>query len=185
MATKVRFSKSEFRKELMKRKYAISVEQTERLKAYAKEEIAKMGEEINLNVITNDEYTKGNLLDSLCWGVWYKRKRMGSGYFRDQQATEESYLHALSPQNKIAVNGHELAQQFLKEYGESITANDGWHIVWGVLAPYYVYWEVGHENILKGGEYVRFNIMSQRFDHIQSVLQPRCTTDFVVKLNPI
>lgn len=184
MATRVRFSKIEFRKELMKHKKLIEAEQTARLIAYAKEEIVKMGELIAQNVISGQDETTGNLLDSLCWGVWFKRKRMGSGYFREPQASEESYLHELSPQNRQSVNGHALAQQFLREYGDGITQNDGWHIVWGVLAPYYVYWEQGHINVLRGGEFVKFDAMSQRYDHIENVLKPQCKVGFWVALNP-
>lgn len=183
MPTKMKFDKKEFRKQLMQRKKYVDDEQTARLIAYAKEEVLKMGELIKQGVINNEDLSTGNLLDSLCWCVWRKRKRMASGYYRDQQATTESYLHELSA-NKVSVNGHQLAQQFLQEYGETIPENNGWHIVWGVLAPYYVYWEEGHINKLLGGEFMKFNAMSQRYDHIKDVLEPKCRTSFWVVMNP-
>lgn len=182
MATRLKFDKKWFRKELMERKKLIEAEQTARLIAYAKEEIVKMGNLIQQIIIGQDEST-GNLLDSLCWGVWHNQKLCGSGYYREQQAEYDSYLHELSL-NKVSVNGRFLAQQFLSEYGSSITVSDGWQIVWGVLAPYYVYWEKGHINVLFGGQFVKFDAMSQRYDHIENVLKPRCTTGFWTILNP-
>lgn len=182
MATRVRFSKSEFRKDLMKRKRLVEKEQTARLIAYAKEEIVRMGELIQ-QIVTSEDESTGNLLDSLCWGVWHNKKLQGFGYYRGESAIEDSYLHELS-QNRTSVNGHFLAQQFIAEYQDSLTVNDGWQIVWGVLAPYYVYWEQGHINVLMGGEFVKFDAMSQRYDHIENVLKPQCKTGFWTILNP-
>jgi hypothetical protein len=179
MATRVRFSKSEFRKELMKRKREYEVEQTARLIAYAKEQIVLMAKEIE-QIITSQEGSTGNLLDSLCWGVWHNKKRQGLGYYRNESAIEDSYLHELSPMIRESVNGHFLAQQFLAQYQDNLTITDGWQVVWGVLAPYYAYWEQGHINKLLGGQFVQFTAMSQRYDHIKNELGPRCRADFNV-----
>lgn len=181
MATKVRFNKKEFRNELLAHKKEYEIKQTALLIAYAKEEIVKMGNLIQQIIVGQDEST-GNLLDSLCWGVWHNKKLCGLGYYREQQAEYDSYLHELS-QNRTSVNGRFLAQQFLDEYGSSLTVTDGWQIVWGVLAPYYVYWEEGHINVLFGGEFAKFDAMSQRYDHIENVLKPRCKTGFWTILN--
>lgn len=181
MATRVRFSKSEFRKELMKRKRLVEKEQTARLIAYAQEEMQRMGNLIS-QIITNVDWNTGNLLDSLCWGVWHNKKKCATGFYREMQAEYDSYLHELS-QNKQPVNGRLLAEQFLQEYQDNLTVTDGWQIVWGVLAPYYVYWEEGHINVLFGGEFAKFDAMSQRYDHIENVLKPRCKTGFWTILN--
>lgn len=179
MATRVRFSKSEFRKELMKRKREYEIEQTARLIAYAKEQVVLMAKEIE-QIITSQDGNTGNLLDSLCWGVWHNKKRQGLGYYRDAQAIEDSYLHEFSPMIRESVNGHFLAQQFLAQYQDNLTITDGWQVVWGVLAPYYAYWEQGHINKLFGGQFIQFTAMSQRYDHIKNELGPRCRVDFKV-----
>ena len=181
MAVTMRFSKDKFRKELLKRKEAYEVEQTARLIAYAQEEMQKMGNLID-QIITNVDFNTGNLLDSLCWGVWHNKRKCATGFYREMQATYDSYLHELS-KDKIPVNGRLLAEQFLQEYQDHLTVDDGWQIVWGVLAPYYVYWEEGHINVLFGGEFAKFDAMSQRYDHIENVLKPRCKTGFWTILN--
>lgn len=179
MATRVRFSKSEFRKELMKRKREYEVEQTARLVAYAQQQIVFMAAEIE-QIITSQEGSTGNLLDSLCWGVWHNKKRKGMGYYRNESAIEDSYLHEFSPMIRESVNGHFLAQQFLAQYQDNLTIADGWQVVWGVLAPYYAYWEQGHINKLLGGQFVQFTAMSQRYDHIKDELGNLCRVDFNV-----
>jgi len=181
MATKVRFSKSEFRKELMKRKREYEVEQTARLVAYAQSQIVLMAAEIE-QIITSQDGSTGNLLDSLCWGVWHNKKRKGMGFYRSESAIEDSYLHELSPMIRESVNGHFLAQQFLAQYQDNLTITDGWQVVWGVLAPYYAYWEQGHINKLLGGQFIQFTAMSQRYDHIKNELSPRCRVDFNVNV---
>lgn len=181
MATRVRFSKSEFRKELMKRKREYEVEQTARLIAYAQSQIVLIAAEIE-QIITSQDGSTGNLLDSLCWGVWHNKKRKGIGYYRDESAIEDSFLHELSPSIRESVNGHFLAQQFLAQYQDNLTITDGWQVVWGVLAPYYAYWEAGHTNVLLGGQFIQFTAMSQRYDHIKNKLAPRCRVDFNVNV---
>lgn len=175
MATRVRFSKSEFRKELMKRKKLYEDEQTARLIAYAQEQIQLIGSEI-APYFGMSERNTGNLLDSLCWGVWFNgnNRPKAFGYYREPQAEFESYLHELSPLNRVPVNGRLLAQQFLADFQPKI--KDGWEVAWGVLAPYYAYWETGHENILLGGYVAPFYVMTQRYDHIQNQLGTRCVT---------
>lgn len=182
MATRVRFQKGQFRKELMQRKKEYERLQTERLIAYAKEQIVLMGDEIQ-QIITSPEGSTGNLLDSLCWGVWHNKKREGYGYYRQEiNAVEYSYLHEFSPSIRESVSGRYLAQQFLEQYQANLTITDGWQIAWGVLAPYYAYWEAGHVNILRGGEFVQFTAMSQRYDHIKAALEPKCRTNFNVEV---
>ena len=180
MAVRVRFNKNEFRKELMEQKKAYEVEQTERFVAYAKEQVQLMGIEIE-QLITSQDGSTGNLLDSLCWAVWHNKHRKGMGYYRDPMAMEDSYLHEFS-QNRESVNGRFLAQQFLMQYQSNLTINSGWQIVWGVLAPYYAYWEAGHINKLYGGQFVKFEAMSQRYDHIKAELEPKCRTHFEVQV---
>ncbi len=179
MAVTMRFSKDKFRKELLKRKEAYEVEQTARLVSYAQEQVALMGAEIE-QIITSQDGNTGNLLDSLCWGVWHNKKRKGIGYYREMSAIEDSYLHEFSPAIRETVNGHFLAQQFLAQYQDQIVITNGWQVVWGVLAPYYAYWEAGHINRLFGGQFVQFTAMSQRYDHIKNELGAKCRVNFNV-----
>lgn len=174
----MRFNKNEFRKELLKQKKAYEVEQTARLIAYAKEEIIQMGATIQ-QIISSQDGSTGNLLDSLCWGVWHNKHLKGMGFYREEQAIEDAYLHEFG-QNRESVNGHFLAQQFLAQYQSKMTVTNGWQVVWGVLAPYYAYWEAGHINKLFGGEFIQFTGMSQRYDHIKQTLEPKCRVHFDV-----
>ena len=178
---RVRFNKGEFRKELLKRKTEYERLQTEKLIAYAKEQIVLMAAEIE-QIITSQDGNTGNLLDSLCWGVWHNKHKKGLGYYRETQAIEDSYLHEFSPAIRESVNGHFLAEQFLAQYQSNLTITDGWQVVWGVLAPYYAYWEAGHTNRLFGGQFVQFTAMSQRYDHIKAELGARCRVDFKVEV---
>ena len=180
MSVRLRFNKNEFRKELMQRKKVYEEEQTLRLISYAKEQIILMGSEIQ-QIISSQDGSTGNLLDSLCWGVWHNKKNRGMGYYREPQAMEDSYLHEFS-QNRESVNGRFLAQQFLAQYQSNLTLTSGWQVVWGVLAPYYAYWEAGHINKLYGGQFVQFTAMSQRYDHIKAQLGARCKVDFKVEV---
>lgn len=179
MATRARFQKEKFRKELMKQKREIDKLQTQKFIEFAQEEISKMA-----SLLVDCEDT-GNLLDSLCWAIWHNKKLVKNGYYREQpQAELDSYLHELSPERSIPINGRVLADQFIAQYDPTIES--GWEVVWGVLAPYWAYWEDGHFNVLIG-DYVQFVAMSQRFDHIKDVFEPasneyiKCKVDFIVK----
>lgn len=75
-------------------------EQNKRLIAYAQDEIISLGNDINAINTKNNMDDLGNLLDSLCWGVAYDGKMVGSGFYREQIAKMPSELHAYS---KVAV----------------------------------------------------------------------------------
>ena len=109
----------------MKHKKDYEIEQTARLIAYAQQQIVLMAAEIE-QIISSQDGSTGNLLDSLCWGVWHNKKKKGMGFYRDTQAIEDSYLHELSPAIRESVNGHFLAQQFLAQYQDNLTITDGW-----------------------------------------------------------
>ncbi len=171
MATKLKFNANEFRKELMAGKREWEKEQTRRLAVYAAEEITKIGDKIGMK-------DTGNLLDSLCWGLWFNGNLVKNGYYRSTpEATYDSYLHALSPMPpKESVNGRYLAQTFLAQYQP--IEEHGWELVWGALAPYYAYWESGHNNkLLK--QYVRFTAMAERYDHIEAKMLPQARVRFI------
>lgn len=171
MAVRVKFNKGEFRRELLQRKKLYEDEQTARLIAYAEEQMQLIGAEIE--PYFGHSYTNtGNMLDSLCWGVWFDGKLKKSGYYREKQAEFDSYLHELSIACRTPVDGRFLAQQFLANYK---AVKQGWSVAWGVLAPYYPYWETGHENVLIG-DVEGFYIMTQRYDHIQNQLGTKCVT---------
>lgn len=175
-----KFTRDKFRKDLMKRKKLYEEQQTARLLAYAQEQVMLMGDEIK-QIITSQDGSTGNLLDSICWGVWHNKKSVGKGYYNKEiTATEYSYLHEFNPSIRESVSGRYLAQQFLEQYQANIVTDKGWQMVWGVLAPYYAYWEAGHTNILRGGQFVQFTAMSQRYDHIRQALEPKCRVHFEV-----
>lgn len=178
MATRLRFQKAKFHKELMKQKHEIDKLQTSKFVDFAEEETTKIAQ------LLVDWEDTGNLLDSLCWGVWHNKKLVRRGYYRKQPMAQlDSYLHELSPDRTISINGRFLADQFLAQYNPTIES--GWEVVWGILAPYWAYWEGGHFNVLIGDS-VQFFAMSQRYDHIKDVFEPtsngyiKCTVDFAI-----
>lgn len=147
--------------------------QTERLIAYAKEELEKM---VATKELGDD--TK-NLRDSLVWAVYYNGRRVpnGFGFLGNKSANEDALLHAYSA-TPIPVNGRSLARQFLQEY--SATTSKGWEIVWAVCAPYAAYWEGGHVNPPKSGRMRYAKVILQRYDHIRHTLTPKTHTTFAI-----
>lgn len=148
----------------------IADEQTNRLVEYAKEEIKNIG-----HAFTAWDRT-GNLLDSLCWAVYYDgQKGANYGFYRNATASEDSYLHEYSKQPlKQLVDGHSEAQKFLATYVPSMTK--GWEIVFAVCAPYWGYWEAGHTNPPHSGRRVKFAVMAERYDHVKKALGSKRTT---------
>lgn len=167
--THFKFNEQQYR---LKLERTLTKEIIERLERYAKEEIASIGAEFES---WNDT---GNLLDSICWGIYHDGKLVRNGYYRQVGAMSDSYLHALSrPPKKVAVNGRFLAQEFLASY--SPKSSKGFDIVFGILIPYWAYWEKGHYNrLLK--QVVQFRVMSQHYDKIRARLAPPMRVTFEV-----
>ena len=159
--SKVIFPKKKVAKKIFD---TISKEQTSLLITYAESQIQKIGQRMQA------WEDKGNLLDSLCWGLFYNGNLRRLGYYREGGAYDTSYLHALSKSIRTPVNGHESAQFFLSEYNPKV--QKGWEVVWAVAAPYWGYWEKGHRNVMLGDSFVKFSIMSQRWDVIRKQLKP-------------
>ena len=174
MATRLKFNADAFRKELMAKKREVDKEQTRRLAVYAADEINKIGSKMLME-------DTGNLLDSLCWGLWYKGKLVHNGYYRSMpEAAYDSYIHAISPMPpKESVNGRYLAQLFLSEYQPK--QKHGWEVVWAATAPYYAYWEYGHYNVFLK-QRVQFTTMAERYDHITQKLSPQCRVQFLIEV---
>ena len=129
--TKVIFPKKAIEKQMLD---FVIKEQTTRLIAYAEQQMEKIGERIAWN-------DHGNLLDSLCWAVYYNGNMRRCGYYRKSEAIEDTYLHALSKSIRQPINGHAEAQTFLAQYVP--TEQSGWEVIWAVAAPYWGYWEKG------------------------------------------
>ena len=178
-------------------------EQNRRLVEYAKEEIILLGNDIAAIDSRNNMSDKGNLLDSLCWGVCYNKQLIDSGFYREQSATKHSLLHEYSSaaileggRNKWKelynkdvqkarmlqkanwsyesaaepVNGHALAQSYIDKAAKNCKEGH-WYVFFAILAPYWGYWEEGHNNIFKH-RFVKFNIMTWHYDKIKNDLKP-------------
>lgn len=167
MATKttVKFNSKKLYDTIMKN---VVAEQTNRLVAYAIEQMKEMGDELKEKLREKPSDRTHNMLNSLVWAVYYNGNESNHGFYRKQSSTKgSSYLHELD-ENPIPINGRELARQFLATYQPSET--NGWEIVWGVLVPYYAYWEQGHENVYYRRKFVKFNMMTQHYDQIKNRL---------------
>lgn len=174
--TRVRFNANKYRKAVMKR---VADEQTIRLIAYAQEEVSKMGDLLKEKMKEKPSDRTHNMLNSLVWAVYYDGKEKKHGYYRKSASTKgKAYLHELSDEPR-EVNGRELAKEFLRTYQPRV--NNGWEIVWAILAPYYAYWEAGHENVFYG-KFVKFDMMTQRYDHIRNTLGNHARVSFSVNV---
>ena len=178
MATKTKIKGlniAKMKKDLM---INIVIEQSDRLVNYAKREIMNIGNAIAMHPSTNNLDRKGNLLDSLCWGVVYNGKLYDSGFYREQKATEESYLHEWSMGgvgygDMFPVYGHGLAKKFIRNFANRKSNGNGWTIFFAVLAPYWGYWEEGFQ--MKGETNKRINglyVMTQMYDRVTEDLRP-------------
>lgn len=159
-------------------------EQTNRLIAYAKEKIVEIAKDIQSHGYGMDR--TGNLLDSLCWVVSYDGHEAGSGFYRSQRASRNSYLHELFSNSQRAIEergisgdeikamypvyGHALAEMFISEHG-SKSKKGQWVVYFAILAPYWGYWEVGHQNILTH-QYEKFAVMAEFRDKVAKDLKP-------------
>ena len=141
----------------------VATEQTERLIAYAKEEIVR--------IVETKEFTNrtSNLADSYLWCVFFDGKRKGFGTYGRKQARKRSFLHEYSADMRTPVDGRKLANDFARTYTPS--DDKGWEIVFAAVAPYGAYLE---EGFTYRGKYYQFNVMSQRYDHIKDALSPLC-----------
>ena len=172
MATKakVNFRGAEWGRRLFN---AISSEQTKRLVDYAEVKIKSIGDSISSYSSRHNMDRTGNLLDSLCWVVYRNGKQSGHGYYRAEQAYEDSNLHEWSNPMGESVNGHFLAQQFIATYKPKM--QNGWEIFFAVLAPYWGYWEKGHPN-KRSGKTQKWSVMAMHYDVIKQDLTPASVT---------
>jgi len=177
----VGFNASEIKAQLMANAVA---EQNRRLVEYAKSTIQEIGDTIKTYSGGHHMDDKGNLLDSLCWGLSYKGKVVESGFYREQKATELTYLHAWFHDNTEPIGGHVLAQNFMKRMAN--LNYSGWRLFFAILAPYWGYWEKGFKMKIKAPSYqegdavsfrfMRFAVMTQFLDRIEKDLKPAKVT---------
>lgn len=164
--------------------------QTQRLIDYAKEKIVEIAKDIRSHDYDMD--STGNLFDSLCWVVSYDGHEAGSGFYRSQRASHNSYLHELFSNSRRAIEergisgddikamypvyGHALAEMFISEHG-SKSKKGQWVVYFAILAPYWGYWEVGHQNILTR-QYEKFAVMAEFRDKVAKDLKPAVVSFF-------
>ena len=168
--TRVVFAKEKIKKQILNR---IVKEQTERLITYAKGEIMSIGASINSYGSAYHMDRTGNLLDSLCWAVYYGGKLKDFGYYRKDEAAGISRLHEWSKPQGQEVDGYLLAEQFITTYTPQ--TQNGWELFFAVLAPYWGYWEKGHVNV-KNGSFQQFAVMTQFHDKVKQDLSPARVT---------
>jgi hypothetical protein len=142
--------------------------QTRLLIDYAKREIQKIGDDISVAPYYNNLDRTGNLLDSLCWGVYLDGKVKSFGFYRPETAGESSALHEWSKPTGREVNGHVEAETFIATYN---AAEKGWEVVFAVVAPYWGYWEKGFV-IPSSGISFQWSVMTEHFDQVTDDLSP-------------
>ncbi len=163
---RVIFPSKKVERELFKQ---LATEQTRRLIAYAEQEIERIGNDISAYQDANHLDRTGNLLDSLCWVVCYEGKVKKSGYYRAQEAVEESHLHEFSRPMGEDVMGRLRASQFISSYQPTITR--GWEVAFAILAPYWGYWEEGF-SMPYGTKKPQWQVMTRHYDVVKKDLSP-------------
>jgi len=174
------FSAARMKRNMMK--IAVTA-QTDRLIEYAMTKVNEIGNRIQEYHGAHHMDRYGNLLDSLCWGVAYDGKLKASGFFRDQTADRESYLHEwfnADISSMFPIYGHGLAQQYIDNYNGS--DGQGWNVFFAILAPYWGYWEKGFtmkiktrgwdEDDVMQTKTMRFAVMTEFFDQVKRDLKP-------------
>ena len=150
----------------------MSALQTDLLIDYATREVQDIGNDISVYPHANNLDRTGNLLDSLCWSVYYNGSRKKSGFYRPSQASEVSHLHEYSRPMGQAVSGHYLAQLFIRKYKPA--TEKGWEVFFAVLAPYWGYWETGFET--PSGKELKWHVMTRHYDVVSNDLKPANVT---------
>ncbi len=166
-------------------------EYNRQLVAYAKDTIQEIGAKIKTYHRANNMDRTGNLLNSLCWGVAYNGKVVGSGFYQEAAERGESFLHEREPDYMYAfpVHGHDLAARYISRYGAA-GSTGRWRVFFAILAPYWGYWENGF-NMVYGGQrngkiprmtkFLRFAVMSEFYDKVSNDLRP-AKTNFKVNV---
>lgn len=148
----------------------VVAQQNANLIDYAKKRVIEIGDAIQSRGYKMDR--TGNLLDSLCWFVSYDAKIVEGGFYRTAVATRDSYMHELFQtdfKEMFPVHGRKLARMFIRNWGAKY--KDAWCVAFAILAPYWGYWEVGHQNVLTK-KYEHFHIMAEFWDAAKNDLQP-------------
>ena len=169
--------------------------QTALLVEYAKNKIIEIGNYIQTAPTANHMDRTGHLLNSLCWGVSFEGKLVDSGFYRNatthkgrpkgwnpdgtHRYTDVSELHEWNVDISRQVRGRELAEQYLKSYGNN--GSRGWRVFFAILAPYWGYWEKGFRFKLnpKSSEssygFLQFAVMTHFYDQVRQDLKPART----------
>ena len=177
-----------------------------RLVEYAKEKLDSIGDKIQTFNSTNNLYRTGHLLQSLCWSVSYKGNVIGYGFYgkaplkrgrkmwgEGRLRTSVSELHEFygsQISSMFPVHGRKFAEEYIQK--ASSTGTRGWKVVFGILAPYWGYWEKGF-TLKKGGKnspiprtetFLKFSVMAEVYDQVRKELKPARRYYYNVSLPP-
>lgn len=175
-----------------------------RLVEYAKEKLDSIGDRIQTFDSKNNLYRTGHLLQSLCWSVSYKGNVVGYGFYEKaplkkgrklwgEEATSESHLHEFygyDISSMFPVHGRKFAEEYIRK--ASSTGTRGWKVVFGILAPYWGYWEKGFTLKRGGGKspiprtvsFLKFSVMAEVYDQVRKELKPARKYYYNVSLPP-
>lgn len=167
--TRVKFESKKWKAALMDE---LSKEQTNRFINYAEDKIGEIGNQIELYSSENNMDRTGNLLDSLCYGVYYKGILKKIGYYRNASSIEDSHLHEYSRPMGRSVNGRFEASNFISNYRAS---DNCWELFFAIAAPYWGYWEKGFYHS-PSGRNMSWSVMTYQFDLIKQDLTPSNVT---------
>jgi len=181
-SSKVKFNADKLSKQIFAN---LVEEQTNRLIAYAEEMIKQIGDTIKTYHSRNHMDRTGNLLNSLCWGVAYDNELKASGFYREADSLELSFLHERDWDYMAhPVDGHALAEQYIRQYGRLGSGGGTWRVWFAILAPYWGYWERGFTMVSGGGgspfprsrQRLQFAVMAQFYDKLGADLKPAKTS---------
>ena len=202
--SKLIWDKSYFQNVLLNKAIELN---NERLVEYAKEKLDNIGDKIQTFNSKNNLYRTGHLLQSLCWSVSYKGNVVGYGFYEKaplkkgrklwgEQATSESHLHEFYGSqiySMFPVEGRKFAEEYIQKAASKGTR--GWKVVFGILAPYWGYWEKGFTMIhgfsnnggnspFRGATFMKFSVMAEVYDQVRKELKPARKYYYNVSLPP-
>lgn len=110
-------------------------------------------------------YSKAEVLEGRTRRKWKELYNTDVQKARMLQAANWSETSASEP-----VNGHELAQAYIDRAAKKCKAGQ-WMVFFAILAPYWGYWEAGHNNVFMR-RFVRYQVITEFYDKMKTDLKP-------------
>lgn len=110
-------------------------------------------------------YSKAEVLEGNTRRKWKELYNADVQKARMLQGANWSETSAAEP-----VNGHALAQAYIDKAAKKCKSGQ-WMVFFAILAPYWGYWEAGHNNVFMR-RFVRYQVITEFYDKMKVDLKP-------------